>query len=364
MTTRTTESAAEVDVHVNNEQDNERHGESTGGHDDGASPSASHFDENNPLYRARLEKLHRWREQFGITGYGERVESLNTLAEARAMFDQAAHDQYDAAKTAAAESGEPMHGPDPRPRARVAGRCMQTRVMGKLVFLSLRDHSGDLQISISKSDLPADEFKLASKLDYGDIVFAEGPMGMTRKGEICMWADRFELECKSLVPPPEKYHGLQDVELRSRHRYIDMYANPETMRVFQARSRAMSLTRRFMEARDFLEVETPMMQPIPGGATARPFITHHNALDMALYLRIAPELYLKRLVVGGFERVYEINRNFRNEGLSTRHNPEFTMLEFYQAYTDYRDLMDLTEELLRGMAHALLGCATVQYQGE
>jgi lysyl-tRNA synthetase class 2 len=356
MTTRTTDSAAEVDVHVSNAQDNDRKGELNAKLDgDSAVESAgssesSHFDESNPLYRARLDKLHRWREQFGITGYGERVESLNALAEARAMFDQAAHDQYDAAKAAAGESGAAMTAPDPRPRARVAGRCMQSRVMGKLVFLSLRDHSGDLQISISKSDLSADEFALASKLDYGDIVFAEGPMGMTRKGEICMWADRFELECKSLVPPPEKYHGLQDVELRSRHRYIDMYANPETMRVFQARSRAMSLTRRFMDARDYLEVETPMMQPIAGGAAARPFITHHNTLDMPLYMRIAPELYLKRLLVGGMPRVYEINRNFRNEGTDRSHNPEFTMMEVYEAFGDCWTMLELTESLVFALA--------------
>ncbi|MEM7229394.1 MAG: lysine--tRNA ligase [Planctomycetota bacterium] len=306
-------------------------------------PTNAHagWDPKNPLHKARLDKLERWRDQYGITGYGERVDDLMTLVEARTAFDESANTAYDAA-VEAADGGDVE---DPRPRALVAGRCMQSRVMGKLVFLSLRDHSGDLQISISKSDLAQEQFKLASKLDYGDIAVVEGRVGKTKRGEICIWADRFEVHCKSLVPPPEKYHGLQDIELRSRHRYIDMYANPETMRVFQARSRMMSLSRRFMDERSYLEVETPMMQPIAGGAAARPFTTHHNALDMPLYMRIAPELYLKRLLVGGMPRVYEINRNFRNEGIDRSHNPEFTMMEVYEAFGDCWTMCELTEAL-------------------
>jgi len=300
-------------------------------------------DDVGPLIRARQDKLDRWREQYGITGYGERVDGIIELRDARSRFDQAAHEAWDTAGGAAGVQ-------DTRPRARVAGRCMQSRVMGKLVFLSLRDHSGDLQVSISKADIAPESFKLASKLDYGDIVVAEGPIGMTRKGEICLWADRLDLACKSLVPPPEKYHGLQDVELRSRHRYIDMYANPETMRVFQARSRIMSSTRRFMDDRSYLEVETPMMQPIAGGAAARPFVTHHNTLDISLFMRIAPELYLKRLLVGGMPRVYEINRNFRNEGIDRSHNPEFTMMEVYEAYGDCWTMLELTQSLIHALA--------------
>lgn len=224
--------------------------------------------------------------------------------------------------------------------------------MGKLVFMLLRDHSGDLQVSVSKSDLDAVGFKLASKLDYGDIVVAGGRMGMTQKGEVCVWADRFEVHSKSLVPPPEKFHGLTDAELRYRQRYVDMFANPETLQTLTMRSMLVSQIRRFMEARGFLEVETPMMQPIAGGAAARPFTTHHNALNMPLYMRIAPELYLKRLLVGGMPRVYEINRNFRNEGIDRQHNPEFTMMEVYEAFGDYETMRELTESLIHELAQS------------
>ncbi|MHC4908151.1 MAG: amino acid--tRNA ligase-related protein, partial [Planctomycetota bacterium] len=303
------------------------------------------WDPKDPLFRARREKLERWRDTYGITGYGHRVDGLMTLAAARARFDQAAHDRHAAAIEA--EEASPADG---RPVVLVAGRMVQHRAMGKLVFMDLRDHTGDLQVSVSKAAIEQQDFKLAQKLDYGDVVVVGGRMGMTKKGEVCIWADRFEVHAKSLAPPPEKFHGLTDAELRYRQRYVDMYANPETIRTFQLRSRIMAATRGFMEQRDFLEVETPMMQPLAGGAAARPFVTHHNALDMRLFLRIAPELYLKRLLVGGLPRVYEINRNFRNEGIDRRHNPEFTMMEVYQAFGDCESMLELTESLIRSMA--------------
>ncbi|MCB1921798.1 MAG: lysine--tRNA ligase [Candidatus Competibacteraceae bacterium] len=249
-------------------------------------------------------------------------------------------------------------------RARVAGRMLAQRIMGKASFVRLRDQSGDIQLFVQKSALPEGLYEAFKTWDLGDILGAEGVMFKTKTGELSIKVDTLRLLTKALRPLPEKFHGLADQEIRYRQRYVDLIMNEATRATFQLRSALVAHIRGFFNRRGFLEVETPMMQPIPGGAAARPFITHHNALDMQLYLRIAPELYLKRLVVGGFEKVYEINRNFRNEGLSTRHNPEFTMLEFYQAYADYRDLMDLTEELLRGMAQALLGDAVIQYQGE
>lgn len=306
----------------------------------------------DPLVRARREKLERWRDTYGITGYGHRVDGLMDLTDARSRFDEAATEAWQAAVEAAVEGGAdaPPASADQRPEALVAGRCVQHRAMGKLVFMVLRDHTGDLQVSVSKADVSPEGFKLASKLDYGDIVVAGGRMGRTKKGEVCLWADRFEVHAKSLVPPPEKYHGLTDMELRYRHRYVDMYANPETTRVFVDRSRIISTMRRVMEDRGFLEVETPMMQPLAGGAAARPFMTHHNALDLPLFLRIAPELYHKRLLVGGLPRVYEINRNFRNEGVDRSHNPEFTAIEAYEAFGDCWTMLDLTEDLLHRLA--------------
>ncbi len=249
-------------------------------------------------------------------------------------------------------------------KVRVAGRILAKRIMGKASFVRLRDMSGDIQLFIQKNALPDGLYDVFKSWDLGDIVGAEGVVFKTKTGELSLKVETLRLLTKSLRPLPEKFHGLADQETRYRQRYVDLMMNESTRTVFRLRSAIIAYIRNFFNQRDFLEVETPMMQPIPGGATARPFITHHNALDMDLYLRIAPELYLKRLVVGGFEKVYEINRNFRNEGLSTRHNPEFTMLEFYQAYADYHDLMDLTEVLLRGMANDLLGTPKVQYQGE
>ena len=249
-------------------------------------------------------------------------------------------------------------------RVRVAGRMMGKRVMGKASFAHIQDMSGRLQLFVQRDALPEGVYQDFKSWDVGDILGAEGVLFKTRTGELSVKVDSLRILTKSLRPLPEKFHGLTDQEIRYRQRYLDLIMNEDSRRTFILRSRIVQFIRDFLNARGFLEVETPMMQVIPGGATARPFVTHHNALDMQLYLRIAPELYLKRLVVGGFEKVYEINRNFRNEGLSTRHNPEFTMLEFYEAYADYHDLMDTTEALLRGMAQELLGDCVLEYQGE
>ena len=251
-------------------------------------------------------------------------------------------------------------------RVKVAGRMMSRRIMGKASFAHLQDMSGQIQLFVQRDNLPEgyynDTFKKG--LDIGDIIAAEGVLFKTKTGELSIRVDGLSLLTKSLRPLPEKYHGLTDQEQRYRQRYIDLIMNEVSRDTFRARTQIVQFIRDYLNKKNFMEVETPMMQVIPGGATARPFETHHNALDMGLYLRIAPELYLKRLVVGGFERVYEINRNFRNEGLSTRHNPEFTMLEFYEAYADYHDLMDLTEDMLRSLTENVLGTTQVNYQGE
>jgi len=250
-------------------------------------------------------------------------------------------------------------------RVRVAGRIMSRRVMGKASFVHLQDMSGRVQLYVQRDALPDGIYEQFKRdWDLGDIVGAEGRLFRTKTGELSVQCDDIRLLTKALRPLPEKFHGLTDQESRYRQRYLDLIMNEASRRTFQTRTRVVQFLRSYLDGRGFLEVETPMMQVIPGGATARPFITHHNALDMELFLRIAPELYLKRLVVGGFEKVYEINRNFRNEGLSTRHNPEFTMLEFYEAYADYRDLMDLTEDMLRRLTIEILGATTVPYQGE
>jgi lysyl-tRNA synthetase class 2 len=250
-------------------------------------------------------------------------------------------------------------------RVKLAGRIMTRRVMGKASFCHIQDMSGQIQLYVARDNLPEgvynDEFK---KWDIADIVGAEGVLFKTQVGELSVKVDNIRLLTKALRPLPEKFHGIADQEIKYRQRYLDLIMSQETRQTFLLRSKIIAYIRQFLVERDFLEVETPMMQVIPGGASARPFVTHHNALDMELYLRIAPELYLKRLVVGGFERVFEINRNFRNEGLSTRHNPEFTMLEFYQAYAEYDELMDLTENLLRGIATDLCGTTTIEYQGQ
>jgi len=245
----------------------------------------------------------------------------------------------------------------------IAGRMMLKRVMGKASFATVQDSSGRIQLFISRENIGEELYDAFKKWDMGDILAAEGVLFKTKTGELSVKVSRLQLLTKSLRPLPEKFHGLQDQEAKYRQRYVDLIVSEETRATFIARSKVVSEIRAFMLENQFLEVETPMLHPIPGGASAKPFITHHNALDMQMYMRIAPELYLKRLVVGGFERVFEINRNFRNEGLSVRHNPEFTMMEFYAAYTDYLWLMDFTERCIRAAAIAACGSAVVQYQG-
>ncbi|MEM7432793.1 MAG: lysine--tRNA ligase [Pseudomonadota bacterium] len=246
----------------------------------------------------------------------------------------------------------------------VAGRMLRKNVMGKGSFVALQDRSGRIQVRLERDRLPDGVYADFKKWDVGDIVATRGVLTRTNKGELTVLADDVQLLTKSLRPLPEKWAGLSDQETRYRQRYVDLIINENSRNTFTTRSKIITYMRAFLESLDFLEVETPMMQVTPGGAIARPFSTHHNALDMPLYLRIAPELNLKRLVVGGFERVYEINRNFRNEGVSTQHNPEFTMMEAYRAYADYNDWMDTTEAMLHGMADAILGTSTIEYQGE
>ncbi|MGC1183204.1 lysine--tRNA ligase [Legionella sp.] len=245
----------------------------------------------------------------------------------------------------------------------VAGRIVLRRIMGKASFFHIQDVSGRIQVYIRENDHP-DLYEQFKQWDLGDIVGVKGELFKTNTGELTLNAEHVELLTKSLRPLPDKFHGLTDQEIKYRKRYIDLIANDDSRATFLIRSRLIQSFRQFMDKNLFLEVETPMMHPIPGGAVARPFITHHNSLDMTMYLRIAPELYLKRLVVGGFERVYEINRNFRNEGISTRHNPEFTMVEFYQAYADYNDLMLFTEQLIQYLCDTVLGAREVEYQGQ
>jgi lysyl-tRNA synthetase class 2 len=244
----------------------------------------------------------------------------------------------------------------------VGGRMMLKRVMGRASFATLADRSGQIQIFL-QADALGETYERFKSWDLGDIVGAGGVLFRTKTGELSVRATQLHLLTKSLRPLPDKWHGLADTELRYRQRYVDLIMNAHSREVFRTRARIVRYLRDFLDALDFLEVETPMMQPIPGGAVARPFKTHHNALDLDMYLRVAPELYLKRLIVGGFERVYEINRNFRNEGLSTQHNPEFTMLELYLAYADYRDLMGWVEKAIRGLADAVCGARQIEYQG-
>jgi len=311
------------------------------------------------LIADRRAKLQRLRTEFGIDPFGSRQDGLITLTEARSRYDESAD---------TAAKADPQN--DNRPTAKVAGRIVLHRDIGKLVFITLRDATGDLQIAVSKKAVDDPTFKLAKLADLGDIVIAAGPLGTTKTGEITAWATgsaSFNIVTKSLAPPPEKWHGLKNQELRYRQRYVDLYANPHVMETFTQRSRMLKHIRDFLTdppealGPSFVEVETPMMQPIAGGAAARPFITHHNALDSKLYLRVAPELYLKRLLVGGMGRVFEINRNFRNEGIDHSHNPEFTMLELYQAFGDYHSMMALTEQLIHSLAQEICGATKLPF---
>jgi lysyl-tRNA synthetase class 2 len=303
--------------------------------------------DENQIIAERRAKLARLREQGQAFPNDFRREHL-------AADLHAAH---------GAKTREQLESEKPAPVV-VAGRMLLKRVMGKASFATLQDMSGQIQIYVNNDVTGAEVHDAFKHWDLGDILGVEGTVFKTNKGELSVHARKLRLLAKSLRPLPEKFHGLTDMEQRYRQRYVDLIVNPESREVFIRRSKLVQAIREFFVARGYLEVETPMMHPIPGGAAARPFKTHHNALDMELFLRIAPELYLKRLTVGGLEKVFEINRNFRNEGISTRHNPEFTMLEFYEAYQDYDYLMDLTESLLRECAQKVLGTTTLAYQGE
>lgn len=304
-------------------------------------PQAQH-DEENRLIALRKEKLAAERAKGGVFPNHFRRDS----------YCEDLQQQYaEHSKEALAET--PVE-------VRVAGRIMLNRG----AFMVIQDMSGRLQVYVNRKTLDADTLAAIKTWDLGDIIAVRGTLARSGKGDLYVDMAEVSLLTKSLRPLPDKHHGLTDTEQRYRQRYVDLIVNDDTRRTFQIRSRVIGYIRQFLLERNFLEVETPMLQTIPGGAAAKPFETHHNALDIDMFLRIAPELYLKRLVVGGFERVFEINRNFRNEGVSTRHNPEFTMLEFYQAYADYQDNMDLTEELLRGLANQVLGSTDVPYQGK
>src|SRR3989442_8597251 len=294
----------------------------------------------------RRRKLHALREG-GANPYPNDFRPDLTTGEVRARFEQA---------TEAELAGAAPLG--------VGGRVMALRDFGKAGFLQVQDRVGRLQVHCRRDRLSEEGFARYHGLDLGDLVGVRGRPFRTRTGELTIEADDLVLLAKALRPMPEKWHGLQDIETRYRQRYVDLIVNEEARRIFDTRSRVIRHLRDFLTARGYREVETPMMQPIAGGAAARPFVTHHNALDLDLYLRIAPELYLKRLVVGGFERVFEPSPVFRNDGLSTKHNPEFTMLEFYQAYATYEDLMVLTEEMISGLAREVAGGTTVQFGGE
>ena len=304
------------------------------------------MDDENRYIEQRREKLAQLRDQG--QAYPNGFERRDLAADIRARFEAKSKEDL------AAEGA----------RVQMAGRMMLKRDGGKAVFADLQDSSGRIQVFVRVDALGEEAFEAFKHSDIGDIFGVAGEVFKTNRGELSIKIDSLQLLTKSLRPLPEKYHGLTDQEQKYRQRYVDLIMNEDSRRVFTIRSQTVQFIREFMIGRGFVEVETPMMQVIPGGAAARPFVTHHNALDMELFLRVAPELYLKRLVVGGIEQVFEINRNFRNEGLSTRHNPEFTMLEFYQAYADYEDFIDLTEDMMRKLAESVLGTQTIAYQDE
>ncbi|MDP2305337.1 MAG: lysine--tRNA ligase [Pseudomonadota bacterium] len=295
----------------------------------------------------------------------ERLEKVHALeADGVRTYPSASPVSHTSLAVRTAAEGQPDDALVGLGRFVLAGRLLFKNEMGKAGFGRLLDRDGRVQVYVKKDEVGEPAFALWKKLDLGDIVHVEGTLMRTRTGELTVKAESIRLLTKCIASLPDKFHGIADPELRQRQRYLDLFMNDETRETFQRRSRIVRYIRNFFEARDYLEVETPMMHPIPGGATARPFVTHHNALDTELFLRIAPELYLKRLVVGGFERVFEINRNFRNEGIDSTHNPEFTMLEWYQAHATWRDLVDMTEEMLAGCAQAVCGTTEITYQGQ
>jgi lysyl-tRNA synthetase class 2 len=299
------------------------------------------------IYDSRLEKAGKWKE-LGVHPWGNGYRPDHLAAEIHARHGSQSAEEMEKA---------------PASVYRVAGRVVAVRSFGKAAFLQLRDRSGEIQVHV-KRDALGDAYERMKLIDLGDFVGVTGSAFRTHKGELTLAATEFLPLAKSLRPPPEKWHGLTDVEARYRQRYLDLIGNPEVKKTFERRNALVRFLRRSLDDRGFIEVETPMMHPLVSGAAARPFVTHHNTFDVDLYLRIAPELYLKRLVVGGFERVYEMNRNFRNEGISTRHNPEFTMLEFYQAYATHEDLMSFTEELISEAAKEVTGQTLLPYQGQ
>ena len=303
------------------------------------------MEESNALLKARKEKIQELKDN-GIPLYPNNFKVSNTVEELKKIVEHQPE--------TLGENGSEFS---------VAGRMMAVNKFGKSSFIRFKDRTGQIQAYLQKNALGDDPYAMFKKLDIGDFVGVKGVLFQTKTGEWTLFAKEFRLLSKAVRPLPEKFHGIKDPEKRYRQRYLDLVMNDPAREIFIKRSRIVSTMRRFFEDRDFMEVETPMMQPLPGGAEATPFKTWHNALGMELFLRIAPELYLKRLVVGGFEKVFEINRNFRNEGVSTRHNPEFTMVEFYQAYADYEDLMSLTEEMFRHIAFEVSGTERIEYQG-
>jgi len=337
------------------------------------------------LLADRRRKLDRLRDEFEIDPYGRRVDGIINIAEARDRYDETADTtvrETEAAIKEAKKAGVPEEEwpvvVDDRPIVRVAGRVVQQRIMGNLIFLRLRDDSGDLQIAVSKKLVGQPAFSITKQTDLSDIVAVQGPLGMTNTGELSVWATRTPAEendpdplvpgflflTKSLALPPGKFHGLTDQETRYRKRYVDLHTNPEVMETMKLRIQIIDEMRDYLRGKGFTEVETPMLQAMHGGAAARPFETHHNALDIPLTLRIAPELYLKRLLVGGMSKVFEINRNFRNEGVSPRHNPEFTMLEAYEAYGSWETMADLVEDMVCTIAEKIFGTLIIKHQAE
>lgn len=296
--------------------------------------------ELNEQMRVRIGKMNDLKE-LGVDPFGTKYERTSSSNQIITNFEAMEHQQV-----------------------RIAGRILAIRGHGKVSFAELSDNDGKIQIYIRRDDVGEEQFQVFQKLDIGDIIGVEGKVFRTKRGEISVALEKLTLLSKSLRPLPEKWHGLKDVELRYRQRYVDLIVNPEVKRVFELRSKIIRAMRRYLDEKGFLEVETPTLHNIPGGATARPFITHHNALDLELYMRIALELHLKRLIVGGMEKVYEIGRVFRNEGISIRHNPEFTLMELYQAYADYDDMMEITENMIAHIAQEVLGTTKITYQGE